>query len=122
MLVEKALGQLIENAVKYSEPATPIEIKAEQSNGMIRIAVQDHGVGLTGEERKRMFERFYRSPRHRNGTPGSGLGLWIAQSLVVACEGHLDSFSAGAGNGATVAIYLPVPDEPQPEHLEGADD
>jgi len=122
MLVEKALGQLIENAVKYSEPATPIEIKAEQSNGMIRIAVQDHGVGLTGEERERMFERFYRSPRHRNGTPGSGLGLWIAQSLVVACEGHLDSFSAGAGNGATVAIYLPVPDEPQPEHLEGADD
>ena len=107
MLVEKALGQLIENAVKYSPPATLIEIEAEQSNGMVRIAVQDHGVGMSGDERERIFERFYRSPRH-SGIPGSGLGLWIAQSLMVACDGHVEAFSAGIGDGATVSLYLPV--------------
>jgi two-component system sensor histidine kinase KdpD len=108
MLIEKALGQLIENAVKYSPQASAIEIQAEQSHDMVRIAVQDRGIGMSGEECERMWERFYRAPRHRDSIPGSGLGLWIAQALVAACNGHMEAFSAGVGQGATVAIYLPV--------------
>lgn len=122
MLVEKALGQLIENAVKYSAPATSIEIRAEPRGGMVRIAVQDHGVGMTNDERERIFERFYRSPRHGSSIAGSGLGLWIAQSLVTACDGHLDSFSAGIGDGATVSIYLPVQARLGADQFENADD
>jgi K+-sensing histidine kinase KdpD len=121
MLIEKALGQLIENAVKYSPPASPIEIQAERRDGTLRIAVQDRGVGISGEERERMWERFYRSPRHRDTIPGSGLGLWIANALVAACNGHLESFSAGIGEGATVSIYLPVPSWTSDGHGDAAD-
>ena len=84
MLIEKALGQLIENAVKYSPPASPIEIRAKRDGGMVRIAVQDQGAGMSSEERERIWERFYRSPRHGENIPGSGLGLWIARALVVS--------------------------------------
>lgn len=109
MLLEKALGQLIENAVKYSPPSTPIEIEAARQNGMVRIAVRDQGSGMTGEEQGRIFERFYRSPRLKESIQGSGLGLWIARALVAACEGRIDAFSAGAGRGATVSLHVPVP-------------
>lgn len=122
MLIEKALGQLIENAVKYSPPATPIEIKAEQTQGMMRIAVMDRGVGMTHAERERIFERFYRSPRHHDTIPGSGLGLWIAHNLVVSCDGHIESFSAGIGDGSTVSIYLPVQPRDGADPLESAGD
>ena len=60
---------------------------------------------MTNDERERIWERFYRGPRHRDSIPGSGLGLWIAQALVAACGGHDRSFSAGIGDGATVSIY-----------------
>ena len=122
MLVEKALGQLIENAVKYSPPATLIDIKAEPNRGLVRIAVTDRGIGMTNDERERIFERFYRSPRHHDGIPGSGLGLWIAHSLVAACDGHMESFSAGIGDGATVSIYLPVQPQDGADPLESSDD
>lgn len=109
MLVEKALGQLIENAVKYSPPSTKIEIKAEEANGLVRLAVQDYGSGMTHDERQLIFNRFYRSPRLSESVQGSGLGLWIAQALVNACNGSVEVFSAGVGRGSTVSLYLPVP-------------
>jgi K+-sensing histidine kinase KdpD len=122
MLIEKALGQLIENAVKYSPPASAIEIKAEQDGGMVRIAVKDQGTGMSGEERERIWERFYRSPRHSESIPGSGLGLWIARALVGACDGRIEAFSAGVGRGATLSLYLPVRLHPEREALETPND
>jgi two-component system sensor histidine kinase KdpD len=120
-LVEKALSQLIENAVKYSAPGSAIDVAAEQSGGMIRIAVQDRGAGISRDERERMFERFYRSPRHRE-IAGSGLGLWIARALITACNGRVESFSAGLGQGATVSLYLPIEPRPMAEAGEVSDD
>jgi K+-sensing histidine kinase KdpD len=108
MLIERALGQLIENAVKYSPPGSPIELRAEPAGGSLRLVVHDAGTGLTPEESERIWERFYRSPRHRNSTAGSGLGLWIARALVLACGGTVEAFSAGAGRGTTLSISLPV--------------
>jgi K+-sensing histidine kinase KdpD len=122
MLIEKALGQLIENAVKYSTPASPIEITAERDGRMVRIAVKDQGAGMSGEERERIWERFYRGPRHRDSIPGSGLGLWIARALVVACNGRIEAFSAGAGQGATLSLYLPVKIQTDGEQLEPSHD
>jgi len=108
MLIEKALGQLIENAVKYSPRASPLEIKAERNDNSVRMSVRDFGSGLTEDERERIWERLYRGPRHRTDTAGSGLGLWIARALVEACGGRIEAFSAGAGRGATFSIHLPV--------------
>ena len=116
VLIEKALGHVIENATKYSPPGSPIEISAGLSNSAIRFAVKDRGVGLTGEECEQMWQRFYRSPRHRNSIDGSGLGLWITRALVEACGGRAEATSSGIGRGATIAIHLPVPPTAQPQH------
>jgi two-component system sensor histidine kinase KdpD len=121
-LIEKALGQLIENAVKYSPPAAPIEITAEHGDHVVRIAVRDQGAGLSPEERDRIWERFYRGPRHRDSTAGSGLGLWIARALVVACGGEVEAFSAGVGRGATLSLRLPVPRHAPPAQIESSDE
>jgi K+-sensing histidine kinase KdpD len=108
-LVERALEHLIENAAKYSPLNSPIEVRAERGDGTVRLAVKDNGVGLSREERDRIWERFYRSPRLRERVGGSGLGLWIARALVVACHGRAEAFSAGVGCGSTLSLHLPVP-------------
>ena len=122
MMVEKALGQLIENSVKYSPARSSIKVMADLANSAIRIAVQDHGVGFTMEEREMLWERFYRSPRHRDQIAGSGLGLWIARSLVVACGGQIEAFSAGIGRGATLSLYLPVQRHSRSDRFETPDE
>lgn len=108
-LIERALEHLIENAAKYSPPDSPIEVRAERSDGSVLLAVKDNGAGLSREEQERIWERFYRSPRLRERIAGSGLGLWIAQALVAACQGQAEAFSAGIGRGSTLALRLPVP-------------
>jgi two-component system sensor histidine kinase KdpD len=103
------LEHLIENAAKYSPPNSPIEVRAERSDGSVLLAVKDNGAGLSREEQERIWERFYRSPRLRERIAGSGLGLWIAQALVAACQGRAEAFSTGIGRGSTLALRLPVP-------------
>ncbi|HEX5999611.1 MAG TPA: ATP-binding protein [Hyphomicrobiaceae bacterium] len=107
-LVERALEHLIENAVKYSPSGSRIEVRAERRESTVCLAVEDNGVGLSREERDRIWERFYRSPRLRERIGGSGLGLWIAQALVTACHGHAEVYSAGIGRGSTLSLLLPV--------------
>jgi len=121
-LVEKAVGQLIENAIKYSPGASPIEIAADHTDSMVRIAVRDRGSGLSAEEREKIWERFYRSPRHRDSIPGSGLGLWVARALVTACGGKVEAFSAGIGRGATLSVSLPIEPHAGPTQVEAADE
>ncbi|MBI5318511.1 ATP-binding protein [Bradyrhizobium sp.] len=119
-LVESALGQLIENALKYSPPHTPITISAEQDDGRIAIRIRDEGVGLTRDETDRIFVRFYRSPRHAGNVTGSGLGLWITRSLIAACGGTVEASSAGPQQGTTMTLKLPI--KSQPGRDEGEDD
>ncbi len=121
-LIERALEQLIENAVKYSAPNSKIDIVAEQIGRELRIAVRDNGEGFDPEERERLWDRFYRSPRLRDKIEGSGLGLWVARSLVIACGGRVEAFSAGIGRGATLSLYLPVQPHSGPERVEEADE
>jgi two-component system sensor histidine kinase KdpD len=113
VLVEKALGQLIENAANYSPPSSSIAVTTDVAGGTVRIAITDQGMGLTAEEHQKIWERFYRSPRHGGGTRGSGLGLWIAAKLLSACGGRVEAFSAGAGQGATFEVRLPVTPSPE---------
>jgi two-component system sensor histidine kinase KdpD len=108
-LIERALGHLIENAAKYSPPGSRIEVRADRSDGTVRLAVTDNGQGLSREELERIWERFYRSPRIRERIGGSGLGLWIAHALVAACDGRAEAASAGVGRGSTLTLCLPAP-------------
>ncbi len=107
-MLENALSQLIGNAFKYSSRGTLISISAIQAGDAIQIKVIDQGDGLAADEPEKIFERFYRSPRHANVVPGSGLGLWIAKSLTEAFGGRVRAFSPGPGSGATLQIDLPI--------------
>lgn len=109
VLIEQSLGQIIGNAAKYSPAGSSIRIEAAERDGAVSIAVTDQGAGLTDEEQARIWERFYRSPRHHPTIAGSGLGLWIARAFVVAAGGKIEAASPGTGQGTTVTIHLPAP-------------
>jgi len=109
VLIEQALSQIIDNAAKYSPPGSTIIIAARAVDATVEIAVSDEGPGLIGDEATRLFERFYRGPRHQAAVKGSGLGLWIARAFIVASGGQLEAASKGAGEGTTVTVRLPAP-------------
>ena len=88
-LVKLAIRQLVDNALKYSPPTTPITIRVHSGDGMVTIAVKDCGKGIPAEEQTRIFERHYRSPSVQRRIPGSGLGLNIARNIIHAHHGDL---------------------------------
>ena len=108
-LIEQALGHVIENAMKYSPPGSPIRICGAVDNGMIAVTVADSGAGLTADELGRLGERFFRGDRASATTTGSGLGLWIAKAFLHANGGSLDANSDGADRGSTLILRLPIP-------------
>lgn len=118
VLVEQALGQILDNAIKYSSSGSPIKISAQSRPSEIVLSVSDSGVGLTDEESNRLWDRFYRGERHRQTIPGSGLGLWIARAFVTANGGELKAASKGIGSGTTVSIILPAKDEVTTEPMD----
>ena len=87
-LVKLAIKQLVDNALKYSPPDTPVTIHVHNGNG-VTVTVTDQGKGIPVHEQARIFERLYRSPSVQNQIPGSGLGLSIAQNIVRAHHGDL---------------------------------
>jgi K+-sensing histidine kinase KdpD len=121
VLLEQAVGQLIENAVKYSSGGAGIAITARVEDGEVELAVADQGVGLTEEEASHLFLRAYRGRRHLGNVPGLGLGLWIARIFVVASGGTLSADSPGAGLGTTMSIRLPVVPSMAPELMSLSD-
>jgi two-component system sensor histidine kinase KdpD len=116
VLVEQALVQVVDNAAKYSPAGTPITVTARRNGRDVILSVADRGSGLTPEEHAHLGERFFRGGRHCASTSGSGLGLWIAKAFVGANGGRIQAASAGAEQGSTVSIHLPIPAaESQPE-------
>ena len=108
VLVQQALIQILDNAVKYSPAGSSITVSARAGDGLLAISVSDEGCGLTQPEHTRMWERFERGERHVAITSGSGLGLWIANAFVAANSGTMSATSAGAGLGTTMTIELPA--------------
>jgi K+-sensing histidine kinase KdpD len=121
VLLEQAIGQLIDNAVKYSSAGSGITIAGRLQEGEVELAVTDHGVGLTEEEASHLFRRAYRGRRHLGNVSGLGLGLWIARIFVVASGGTLSADSPGAGLGTTMSIRLPVVPSMAPELMSLSD-
>ena len=108
VLVQQALVQVFDNAVKYSASQSRITVAARARDGLLVVSVSDEGAGITPAEQSRIWERFARGERHAGSTSGSGLGLWIANAFIAANGGKINAASAGPGQGSTVAIELPV--------------
>jgi two-component system, OmpR family, sensor histidine kinase KdpD len=111
MLIEQAFVQVVDNAAKYSAPGSTITVAAKRNGQGLVFSVQDTGVGLTDEDSAHLGDRFFRGSRHATTISGSGLGLWIAKAFVGANGGRIDADSAGANQGTTIAIKLPLPPE-----------
>ena len=89
-LLEQAVANLLDNAVKYSEPRRSVQIRAHASLGEVVIAVTDEGPGIESEHLPRLFERFYRVDRARSRKlGGTGLGLSIVKHIVQAHRGRI---------------------------------
>jgi two-component system, OmpR family, phosphate regulon sensor histidine kinase PhoR len=91
---EEALYQimknLVENAVKYSEPNTKVKIRAKRKGSWVEISVSDQGPGIKSEDQERIFERFYRVDKSRSSaTGGTGLGLSIVKHLLVLHDAQI---------------------------------
>jgi two-component system sensor histidine kinase KdpD len=107
-LVEESLGQLLDNAAKYSPSGSPISVAVRAQPGQVGLSVSDQGLGLTPQEKLRLGLRSFRSQRFRESIPGSGLGFWIASVFVRANGGSIEISSRGAGLGTTASIVLPA--------------
>ena len=105
--LRQVLGNLIENAVKYSPEGGEVRVSAAAANGAVRIAVRDAGPGIPHEQQGRIFEKFGRVDIPGASKPGTGLGLFIARSIAEAHGGSLDVLS-GEEPGATFTLTLPV--------------
>lgn len=107
--LETVLKNLLDNAVKYSDPPVRVTIRATVENERVAIEVNDTGIGIAEADLKRIFERFYRVPieavRARRGT---GLGLFVVSSLVRNIGGHLTAQSKGVGQGTSMIVSLPL--------------
>ena len=106
-LIAEAVGQLLENAAKYSPSGSTISISARAEQGRAILSISDQGVGITPDERQQLGRRSFRSQRHQATIPGSGLGFWIASTFVAANGGTIDISSPGQGQGTTASIALP---------------
>jgi K+-sensing histidine kinase KdpD len=122
VLIEQALGQVLDNSAKYSQIGSVIVVGASGGNTEVSLSVTDQGSGLTVEEREKIWERFYRGPRDLSSSTGSGLGLWIARAFVLASGGQIEATSPGQGRGTTVTIHLPAPRPATADEVVSADD
>jgi len=106
--LEQILLNLLDNAIKYSEPGGRIEIRILGSPAGVRIEVSDTGIGIPEADRARIFERFYRVDKARSrDLGGTGLGLAIVKHLVQAQDGEL-FVSSREGQGSTFTVRLPA--------------
>jgi signal transduction histidine kinase len=105
--LRQVLGNLIENAVKYSPEGGEVRISATAGNGAVQISVRDSGPGIPRDQQARIFEKFGRADVEGGSKPGTGLGLFIARSIAEAHGGSLE-VSSGFEPGATFTLALPV--------------
>ena len=103
-----ALGNLIDNAVKYSSSTPRIRVQVESSGESVLVHVHDNGIGIAPDELKHVFKRFYRVPgQFMARVKGTGLGLFIVQSVVEKHGGTVEASSRGTEQGSTFTIRLP---------------
>jgi PAS domain S-box-containing protein len=105
--LRQVLGNLIENAIKYSPGGGTIDVSIEPVDRHVRFAIRDTGLGIPKSEQRRIFEKFYRlDPDMTRGIGGTGLGLYICRELVRRVDGRIWVESDGR-SGSTFVVEIP---------------
>jgi len=105
--IAQVLGNLVNNAIRYTPQGGKIELIATSKNGSVFLRVRDNGVGITPEDLPYVFDRFYRGSKSRQQNGEAGLGLAIAKSLVEAHNGQI-SVVSNLGEGTAFTIEIPI--------------
>jgi len=106
-LILTSLMQLVDNAIKYSEPESPIEITFEVTAAEVILKIRSKGLVVSLQERERIFERFYRAPETHHLPAGTGLGLSIVKKIVEAHHGHVWA-DGETDYGTSFSLALPA--------------
>ena len=104
------LGQLVDNACKYSQPCSDITLSIEEVRNTLAIRVWNGGNAIPPDQRARIFERFYRGSDAQRAAPGSGLGLYVARKIAAAHGGTLQLEDNPAGDGVAFRFVIPRSD------------
>lgn len=121
--LERAVGNLLANAVKYSPEGGEILVRLREENGETgpgaSLAIQDHGMGIPAADLPSIFHRFHRASNVAGIVPGTGIGLASAQSIIKGHGGVITAQSV-EGQGATFTIWLPLAPSPDADTSVGA--
>jgi signal transduction histidine kinase len=104
---DQIFTNLLENAAKYSAPASAIRVVIEGADHGVTVTVEDRGPGIAAVELPRLFDRFYQAPRARAQKSGLGLGLYIVKGLVDAQGGRI-WVESEPGEGSRFHVWLPA--------------
>jgi signal transduction histidine kinase len=105
--IKQVLLNLLTNAIKYNRAQGQVHLRAQGAPGLVRVYVDDTGIGMPPEGLKRVFDRFYRAPASEQNSEGTGLGLPIARRIIEALGGDLGVRST-PGQGSTFFFSLPL--------------
>jgi two-component system phosphate regulon sensor histidine kinase PhoR/two-component system sensor histidine kinase VicK len=103
----EVISNLIDNAIKYSNEGSAINVTAEHVGDFVELSVVDHGIGMPGSVVKNLFQKFYRSHRSRETVAGTGIGLYISKAIVESHGGTISVRSA-EGEGSTFTVAIPT--------------
>lgn len=103
---EEAIYNILDNAIKYTEPGGKIHIRAERQELFFRLSISDTGKGIAPERQAEIFTRFYREPEVHD-KPGVGIGLYLARMIMELQNGYIEVQSE-TGKGACFRLYFPV--------------
>lgn len=107
--LERILGNLVTNALKYAPEGTPVCVTLDRGDGVVIVSVADQGPGIEPDEVPHIFERYYRTQATRTSHEGLGLGLYITRGLVEAHGGRI-WVESRLGVGSTFSFTLPLAD------------
>lgn len=105
--IGEVLGNLIDNAIKYSNEGGAVNVTAAAKGDFVEVSVEDHGIGMPGNVVSSLFHKFYRSHRSRETVAGTGIGLYITKAFVESHGGHISVRSA-EGEGSVFTFSLPI--------------
>ncbi|HEX3385502.1 MAG TPA: HAMP domain-containing sensor histidine kinase, partial [Mucilaginibacter sp.] len=107
--ISQVLNNLLNNAVKYSPEGKDVIVKVTKSkNGnKVSVSVQDFGIGISAEEQKNLFKRFWRAPTVKKNIPGIGLGLYISSQIIKMHNGKI-WLNSDKNKGSTFKFSIPV--------------
>jgi two-component system sensor histidine kinase KdpD len=111
ILMESVFVNLIDNAIKYSQPGSPLEIRCQRSPNGIAIEIADRGRGLAPGDEQEIFETFYRGVEAKPDRRGTGLGLAICKAIVQAHGGTIEARNRNGG-GTVIRFTIPHDDLP----------